>query len=152
METIVEVESKVEASGKPAGMPWISPYLTVKDAAAALAFYESAFGFATRNVNKGPDGSIMHVEMTWHEGVVMFGPEGAYGSPTKAPATLGIDSPVHIYAYCSDVDALYERAIAAGATSHFAPADMFWGERACKLTDPDGHAWNFATKKETPAA
>ena len=151
MEAIAEIESaRVETSGKPLGMPWVSPYLTVKDAGASLAFYEAAFGFTTRNVNRGPDGSIIHVEMAWHDSVVMLGPEGAYGSPTRSPATLGIDSPVNLYVYTSDVDALFERAVAAGATAHFPPSDMFWGDRACKLADPDGHVWNFATHKRTP--
>ena len=152
METIAEVESsRVESSGKPCGTPWVSPYLTVKDAGASLAFYEAAFGFTTRFVNKGPDGSIMHVEMTWQDGLVMFGPEGAYGGPCRSPATLGILSPVSVYVYCEDVDALFDRAVSAGVTVDFPPADMFWGDRACKLTDPDGHVWNFATHKGAPA-
>jgi len=151
METIERAGSTgVEASGKPCGMPWVSPYLTVKDAGASLAFYESAFGFTTRNVNKGPDGSIMHVEMTWKDGVIMLGPEGAYGGLTRSPSTSGVLSPVHLYVYCEDVDALFGRAVAAGVTVDFPPSDMFWGDRACKLTDPDGHSWNFATHKGGP--
>lgn len=152
METIEEVaSSRVEASGKPCGSPWIMPYLTVKDAGASLAFYESAFGFARRGVKEGPDGTIVHASMAWQDGVIMFGPEGAYGGLARSPATLGIASPVGLYVYCEDVDALFDRAIAAGATAQFPPADMFWGDRACGLVDPDGHAWNFATNKGTPA-
>jgi uncharacterized glyoxalase superfamily protein PhnB len=134
-----------QESGRPAGYPWISPYLTVKDAGAALEFYQRAFGFTVRSTHKGPDGSIWHAEMTWHDAVVMFSPEGAYGGPCKAPATLGTQSPVALMVYCDDVDALFARATAAGAQAMFPPMDMFWGDRMCKLTDPDGHLWSFAT-------
>jgi PhnB protein len=131
--------------GRPAEMPWLSPYLTVKDPAAALDFYQRAFGFEKRNVMHGTDGRISHAEVAWHEAFIMFGPEGAYGSTTKAPASSGVASPVALYVYCDDVDALYNRATAAGAKTLFPPQDMFWGDRLCKLTDPDGHVWNFAT-------
>jgi uncharacterized glyoxalase superfamily protein PhnB len=110
MEAIAEVESKVEASGKPCGMPWVSPYLTVMDAGASLAFYEAAFGFTTRFAKTGPDGSIMHAEMAWHDGVIMFGPEGLGGGECRSPATLGISSPVSLYVYCEDVDVQAHRS------------------------------------------
>ncbi len=134
-----------EGSGRPAGMPWISPYLMVKDAAASLAFYEAAFGFETLNASPGPDGSIMHAKVGWRDGLFMIGPEGAYGGAALSPATRGIASPVALYVYCEDVDALCERARAAGAVVEFPPTDTFWGDRLCKLTDLDGHDWNFAT-------
>jgi uncharacterized glyoxalase superfamily protein PhnB len=44
-------------TGRPAGMPWVTPYLTVKDADAALAFYERAFGFTKRNAVPGQSGT-----------------------------------------------------------------------------------------------
>jgi uncharacterized glyoxalase superfamily protein PhnB len=50
-----------------------------------------------------------------------------------------------MYVYCEDVDALCDRAWKAGAKVEVAPQDMFWGDRMCKLVDPDGHVWNFAT-------
>src|SRR5262245_43979813 len=60
---------------RPAGMPWLSPYLTVKDAGATLAFYQRAFGFQKRGEPMtGPNGQIMHAEMAWHDAVIMFGP------------------------------------------------------------------------------
>ena len=131
--------------GRPPQTPWLSPYLTVKDAEAALDFYQRAFGFEKRNAVPGPDGKVVHAEMTWQEALIMFGAEGAYGGQCKAPATLGVQSPVALYVYCDDVDALCARARAAGAGVDLPPQDMFWGDRMCKLTDPDGHVWNFAT-------
>jgi uncharacterized glyoxalase superfamily protein PhnB len=128
---------------RPSGTPWLSPYLTVKDADAALEFYQRAFGFEKKSTFPGPDGRTGHAEMVWQDALIMFGPEGA--CQAKAPATTGIDSPVHLYVYCEDVDALYIRATKAGAKSVMAPQEMFWGDRLCTLLDPDGHAWNFAT-------
>jgi uncharacterized glyoxalase superfamily protein PhnB len=133
------------AQGKPADAPWLAPYLMVKDADKALDFYTRAFGFSTKNAMKGDDGRTNHAEMTYKDVLVMFAPEGAYGSPVKAPATLGIASPVTLFVYTEDVDALCSRAQAAGAQVAIPPTDMFWGDRMCSLIDPDGHTWNFAT-------
>jgi uncharacterized glyoxalase superfamily protein PhnB len=131
---------------KPAGMSWVAPYLTVKDADKAIDFYQRAFGFEKKFAMPGPQGKTGHAEMTYKEGNIMLGPEANMGScPARAPATTGVTSPVGLYVYCDDVDALYKRATAAGAKGDMPPQDMFWGDRLCKLTDPDGHVWNFAT-------
>jgi PhnB protein len=131
---------------KPAQTPWLSPYLTVKDSDKAIAFYQKAFGFEKRMAMPMPDGRTGHVEMTYRDALVMFGPEGADpSSKCRAPATTGTPSPVMLYVYCDDVDALFARATAAGAKADLPPQNMFWGDRLCKVTDPDGHVWNFAT-------
>jgi PhnB protein len=130
---------------KPADTPWIVPYLVVKDADKSLDFYARAFGFVKRSAMAGEDGRIVHADMTYRDLVIMFAPEGGYGSAAKCPAALGAPSPVTLYVYCEDVDALCKRAEAAGAQVAMPPTDMFWGDRMCSLIDPDGHAWNFAT-------
>jgi PhnB protein len=117
----------------------------VKDAGAACAFYQKAFGFEMKVQMAGPDGKPGHTEMAYRDALIMFGPESASDGACKAPATLGVNSPVLLYAYCDDVDALFQRATTAGARADLAPTTMFWGDRICKLTDPDGHVWNFAT-------
>ena len=126
-------------------MSWIIPALTVKDADAALDFYQRAFGFEKKMAMPGPDGRTVHGEMTYRGIVIMLSPEGAFGSPIKAPATTGHAPASSLYIYCEDVDALYQRATAAGAKGVFPPQDMFWGDRMCHMTDPDGHVWSFAT-------
>jgi uncharacterized glyoxalase superfamily protein PhnB len=141
-----------EESGRPAGMPWVSPYLVVKDAEAALEFYQRAFGFTKRDAITGEDGKVVHAEMTWHDAVIMFGPERAYGHPSQSPASLGVNSPMWLYIYCDDVDALFARAVAAGAQPMREPEDSFWGDRFCRLIDPSGHTWSFATFVGRPAA
>ena len=117
----------------------------MRDATAALDFYQRAFGFEKRGVSTAPDGSILHAEMRWQEALILFGPEGAYCGESKAPVSSGIHPPVTLYVYCPDVDQLYARAIAAGAHGVMAPENTSWGDRMCQLTDPDGHTWCFAT-------
>src|SRR6266849_5886681 len=119
---------------KPADFPWVTPYLTVKDADAALAFYQKAFGFEKRMAMAGPDGKTLHGEVAWRGAVVMFGPEGPQ-NPCKAPATLGIRPPVGLYVYVDDVDAFFKHATAAGAKVDKPPADQFYGDRNCALID-----------------
>ncbi|MGQ0636878.1 MAG: VOC family protein [Planctomycetaceae bacterium] len=129
---------------KPADMPWLSPYLTVKDADAALAFYQRAFGLEKKMALAGPDGRTMHAEIRWRDAVVMFGSESPQHS-CLAPVTMGVRPSVSLYLYCDDVDGLYRRALATGAKSESAPENKFYGDRVCGLLDPDGHLWYFAT-------
>lgn len=127
----------------PSPMPPLIPYFAVRDAKKAIEFYKQAFGFELCEEPSAQDGVISHVEMRFGNAVVMFSQEGAFGSNTKAPITLGVSSPVGFMLRCPDVDALYKQALQAGATSQMEPADMFWGERFCKVADPDGHEWGF---------
>lgn len=137
-------------SGRQANMPWITPYLMVRDVTAALEFYETAFGFQRRGTHAGPDGVVSHGSMTWQgDGVVMMGLQGAYGGTTMAPTTAGSACPISIYVYCADVDALVARARNAGAEVKFEPMDTFYGDRICNLVDRDGYVWCFATNRGT---
>jgi uncharacterized glyoxalase superfamily protein PhnB len=130
---------------RPQGTSWISPYLTVKDVAQAIEFYEKAFGFEKRDAFPGPDGKIVHASLIWQDCVIMLGPEGACESKTLTPATSGTSSPISLYIYTPDVDALFARATKAGAKEISAPQDAFWGDRICQLADPAGYTWCFAT-------
>jgi len=124
-------------------MPIISPYLSVRDGMAALAFYERAFGFKRRFEMKTPEGRLRHGELEYGQGVVMLGecaPEIGY----KSPADVG-GSPVSLYVYVPNVDAVAQAAKAAGATIVVEPKDQFYGDRTCELLDPEGHRWSIAT-------
>jgi PhnB protein len=129
---------------KPAGYPWVMPYLVVKDADKALAFYQKAFGFEKKMSMPGPDGKTMHCEIVYRDYVIMFGPENPT-NPCKSPLTTGTQSPVGIYVYVDDVDAFFKRAKAAGAKVESEPKDQFYGDRNCALLDPDGYRWSFGT-------
>jgi uncharacterized glyoxalase superfamily protein PhnB len=122
----------------------LTPYLTVRDARAATDFFEAAFGFRVRD-SVHDDGAMMHVEMTWQDQlIVMFAPEGAFGSTAKTPMSAGTIAPQSFYLYVDDVDAVYARALAAGAKSLSEPQDQFWGDRFAQIEDLDGYRWALA--------
>jgi len=133
--------------GRPNGMNWLIPYLTVADADGAIDFYHRAFGFESEGTVAGPDGRVMHASMKYQGAtVVMFSPEGSMGEhKMRTPAHMGVELPINLYVYTPDVDALAERIRAAGGVILQGPEDMFWGDRWMGVRDPDGYFWSFAT-------
>ena len=130
----------------PQGYHTLTPYMTVRDARAAIDFYEKAFGAETVLKLDMPDGSIAHAEIRIGDSIVMLSEENeAWG--TKSPVTLG-GSPMFLMAYVADVDAAFRRAIAAGATEVRPVADQFYGDRSGTLKDPFGHQWTLSTHIE----
>lgn len=128
----------------------VFPYLMVRDAQAAIAFYQQAFGATELFRLVEPSGRIGHVELQLGPVVLMVcdefpeygmvGPQG--GQFTGCTIHLHVDN----------ADAMAERAVAAGATLTMPPADQFYGERSCRLRDPFGHAWllGHSIEKLTP--
>lgn len=125
------------------GMQWVNPYLTVRDPAASIQFYERGLGFKKRFAMNGPDGRIMHAEVVHKTGVVMIGPPNPQVGD-KPPIEQGV-SPVTMYVYVEDVDQTTETARMAGANVVAPPQDMFWGDRIATVVDLDGHRWCLAT-------
>jgi PhnB protein len=123
------------------GSPAISPLLIVSDVEASLDFYQTVFGFRKKGVMKGRDNSIIHAEMTYRDSVIMLNPEnrkiGAFVPQGRSPVTM--------YIYVADVDAVADVARLNGGNIVQAPADMFWGDRCSLIIDPDGHSWMVAT-------
>lgn len=140
---------KSPVSPIPVGYHAIQPYLTVRDAARALAFYQDLFG-ATEVVRLTVPGTdaIMHAELKFGDSIVMLGEEAPQMN-VHSPQKFG-GSPVSLMHYVTDVDALFARAKAAGCTPIFPPSDMFWGDRFCKFVDPFGHVWGVATHISDP--
>ena len=130
----------------PDGYHTVTPYLVVRDAAAAIAFYAKAFGAEELFRMPGPGGVVMHAELKLGDSIVMLGEESPQMA-TSAPQTIG-GSPVSLMVYLNDVDASFARAAQAGCTVEMLPTDMFWGDRYGKLEDPFGHHWSLATHKE----
>lgn len=125
-----------------------TPYLCVKGAADALRFYVEAFGAVeTMRLVDPNDGRVGHAEIRIGDAVVMLADEYPE-MRILSPATLG-GSPVTIHLYVPDVDAFVARAVVAGATLARPVADQFYGDRAGRITDPFGHVWHLATRKET---
>ncbi len=130
----------------PDGYHTATASLTVHDGKRALEFYAKAFGAKERSRSAGPDGRIMHAEFVIGDSVIMLYDEfPAMGN--RSPNTLG-GTVGGIWLYVPDADAMYNQAIAAGATSIMTPVDMFWGDRTSRVRDPFGHEWSISTHKE----
>jgi uncharacterized glyoxalase superfamily protein PhnB len=133
-------------SYKPADFATLSPYLTVKNVQQSIDFYQKAFGFSMRGeADDEASGEILHAEMAFGDATLMIGQEGAFGNDSRSPASSKVASPVCLYVYCPDVDALFTQATATGAEVVMPCQTMFWGDRMCRLKDKDGHEWCFAT-------
>jgi PhnB protein len=138
-------------TAKPQDAPWLSPYIMVKDVDAAMNFYLKAFRFEKRDSSPGEDGTTWHAELRYKDQLIMLGKQGGYDKETVSPATSGKTSPMMLYFYCEDVDKFYQHAMACGAKSLGEPEDMFWGDRMCRLQDPDGYIWSVATHLNSEA-
>ncbi|MET8703346.1 VOC family protein [Kitasatospora sp. NPDC058032] len=127
----------------------VVPHIMVGDAAAAIDFYVKAFGAREDFRLDAPGGGILHAEISIGQSVLMLGDTGD-SAPFAAPTALGGTS-VALHVFVPDVDALAERAEAAGAEVLQPPTDMFHGDRTAILRDPSGHVWVFLTHLENPS-
>ena len=134
------------ATPVPKGYHTLTPYLCVKGGAAAIEFYARAFGARERMRLAGEYGKIGHAEIEVGDSVVMLAdehPDMGFHGPEHHQG-----SPVHLHLYVEDVDAVYRRAVDAGATAVRPVADQFYGDRSGSVRDPFGHTWHLATHKE----
>ena len=130
----------------PADYAGITPYLSVKGAADAIEFYKKAFGATEMMRLANPDGTLGHAELKIGDALIMLADEYPdYGN--LSPKTLG-GSAVRLHMYVEDVDAFFEKAIAAGAKVLIPVADQFYGDRSGRLEDPFGHVWLVSTHIE----
>jgi uncharacterized glyoxalase superfamily protein PhnB len=124
----------------------ITPQIVVKGVASAIDWYTKALGAHELLRNTGPDGtSIMHSELLL--GDSRFFVVDEFPGSMVSPASLG-GTPVTLHLYVRDVDALFNRAVEAGATVLMPVADQFWGDRYGMLLDPFGHRWSMASRIE----
>lgn len=136
----------------PKGYHSITPYLVIHGAAAAIRFYERAFGAVeTQRMEvpvPGGEGAvtIAHAELRIGDSMLTLSDEwptmDVLGPRARGGATGGV------LLYVEDVDAAYARAVEAGAVGDRRPADQFYGDRTGSLTDPFGHRWQLATHIE----
>ena len=130
----------------PDGYPRVTPYLIVEGGEAAIEFYGKIFGARERMRMPAPEGKIGHAEIEIGDSVVMLADE----SPdvgALSPKTIG-GSPVTLSIYVEDVDAVFEAALEAGATSVRPIENQFYGDRIGQFEDPFGHRWHVATHVE----
>ncbi len=129
----------------PEGFHSLTPSLTVANGLEALDFYENAFGAEViRKLVMG--GKLMYSELRLGDSIFSVSdPFEDFGMGAPTPGELLSSS---IMIYTEDVDALYDRALNAGATELNRPSDQFHGDRAGSLKDPFGHRWMLATHIE----
>jgi len=113
----------------------ITPYLVVRDADAEIAFLSKAFAAREMQCHRAEGGSVMHAELQIGDSLVMLGQAGGAFEPR----------PAAIHLWVEDVDATYDRALAAGGTSESAPADKPYGHRMAGVVDPGGVTWWIAS-------
>jgi PhnB protein len=127
----------------PDGYHSVQPYLILKSAAAAIDFYNKAFGATERLRMASADGRIAHAEIEIGDSCIMMADEhpeiGAYSAEHYG------GSPISLMAYVEDCDAVYKQALAAGATSTREPADQPYGDRMAGIKDPFGYTWYLGT-------
>ena len=109
----------------------VTPYLVVKDADAELAFLTAAFGAVIQSCQRNESQVLMHAEIKIGDSLVMM---GQAGESWKA-------QPASLYIWIADVDAVYQQALAAGATSQSAPEDKPYGHRNAGVVDRNGITW-----------
>ena len=131
----------------PDGYHSVTPYLSVHDAASAIAFYEQTLGARERFRMCGPDGKVGHAELQMGDSVIMLADESPQMGAVS-PQTLG-GTPVGILVYVEDVGRRGRRnTVAAGAKAIRAVTNQFYGDRSGTFEDPYGHKWTIATHVE----
>jgi len=122
------------------------PMLVCRDVGAELEFCRTVFDAVEVSRRPGADGAVVHALIKIGEAMVII--EGEWPTLTsRAPQGDG-SSPVVIFVYVTDVDAVTERAGDAGATILAFPQNQFWGDRTARIVDPAGHVWLAATRIE----
>lgn len=132
----------------PEGYHTVTPSFTFKDSHKAIEFYKKAFGAKVLDLMPNLDGKgVMHATMKIGDSMMMMGDEMPNPKSSKSAETLG-GSPMGLYLYGPDVDAVFKQAVAAGGTVVMPVEDMFWGDRVGQIKDPFGYVWMIGTHKQ----
>jgi PhnB protein len=122
----------------PKGFRTVTPNIIVDNAEDAIAFLKRALGAIEHYRLTMSDGKVTHCELELGDSIVNLG-ESMEGWPAR-----GLVAQI----YVENSDALFERAVAAGATVVMPMTDMFFGSREGRVADPFGNMWTIATLKE----
>ncbi|UOR01080.1 VOC family protein [Leucobacter allii] len=132
-------------NGMPHGSTSLTPFLAIPGAGEAIAFYRDVFGARVIDVTE-MGGAVVHAELDFGTGHLQLGePMPDYH---LVPAPAGDDDCYSMGLYVADVDAVVERAVAAGAAVREAPSDFVSGDRFASLRDPFGVRWSVMTRVE----
>lgn len=128
-------KSQLKWTVVPRIQPTMQLHFLVRGVPEFIGFLENAFGGSEEFRATAPDGKVLHARVRIGDSIVEMGD----ASGDYEPYAFG----VHLYV--DDADAMYERALAAGATSLRAPADQFYGDREATVKDPFGNQWYIAS-------
>jgi PhnB protein len=137
----------------PEGFHSVTPYLSIRNASEAIAFYKKAFG-ATELVRMDmPGGKVGHAELQIGDSRIMLADEFPEmpDAVTRSPKGLGGTS-FGLHLYLPNVDVRFEQAVKAGGKVLRPVNDKFYGDRSGTLEDPFGHIWTIATHVEDVSA
>ncbi|MDD2304213.1 MAG: VOC family protein [Prolixibacteraceae bacterium] len=139
---------KTKVKAIPEGWNSLTAYISVKGALEAIEFYKNAFGAKETGRLTMPDGSIGHAELEIGDSKIMLAEENEQWG-NLSPQTIG-GTPVSLCIYVEDVDAVFAKALQAGAkvTGEMVVKDQFYGDRTGGITDPFGHKWSIMTHIE----
>jgi len=129
----------------PRGYGSLTPGLVFKDSHRAIEWYGKVFGAKVKDLMRWPDGRVMHAELRVGSSILMLGDEAPERGIPSAERLGGSGGSLMLYV--KDCDAVFDRAVAAGAKPLMPMGDMFWGDRYGQLVDPFGHRWGIATHK-----
>lgn len=132
-----------QAKPVPNGYHSVQPYVMLKNCAEAIPFYSRAFGAKEKFRMTKPEGGIGHAEIEIGDSVIMMADEAPTMDAYSVEHFGG--SPISLLIYTEDCDAMYARALAAGATGLREPADQPYGDRMSGVKDPFGYKWWIAT-------
>jgi uncharacterized glyoxalase superfamily protein PhnB len=132
----------------------VIPTMRYNDGPAAVEWLCKAFGFEKHFVLPGDDGTIVHAQLTFGNGMIMLGSEreSEFDTVQKPPSALGGAVSQSPYIIVEDADTHYARAVAAGAEIVMEIKDQDYGGRGYSCRDPEGHVWNFGSYDPWAAA
>lgn len=131
---------------KPPQYSSVTPYLIVKGAAEAIAFYEKVFGAEEIQRLEMPDGRLGHAEIRIGDSRIMLAdefPEMDIRSPSSLEGTS-----VSLLLYVEDAAAVFHASLDAGARMFKPLAEQFYGDLSGTIEDPYGHRWTIASHIE----
>jgi uncharacterized glyoxalase superfamily protein PhnB len=125
----------------------VIPTMRYRDAAAAIDWLCRAFGFERHLVVPGENGTIVHAQLRFGNGMIMLGTarDDEFGKLQRTPGQVGGVGTQSPYVIVADADAHHARAVAAGAEVVYPLEDEDYGGRGYSCRDPEGHLWNFGT-------
>lgn len=127
----------------PEGFHTLTPHITVRDAKAAIDFYQKALNAQVLHVSHTPSGKVLHASLQIGDSILMLNDEFPEWGGALAPRGEAPGFAIHVYV--EDVNKLFPQAVAAGAVIKMPLMDQFWGDRYGHIVDPFGFKWALAT-------